>query len=46
MSMFAQATRKAAEARFKKKTVDAEGQEIQVRYNESELGFTKQQYVP
>lgn len=30
MSMFAEATRKAAEARFKQKNVDAEGQEIQV----------------
>ena len=28
--MFAEATRKAAQARFKQKDVDAEGQEIQV----------------
>lgn len=28
--MFAEATRKAAAARFKQKNVDAEGQEIQV----------------
>ena len=29
--MFAQATRRAAEARFKQRDVDAEGQEIDVR---------------
>lgn len=44
--MFAEATRKAAEARFKKKTLDAEGQEIQVRYNVSGLSFTKELYKP
>ena len=30
MSMFAEATRRAAQARFKQKSVDSEGQEIEV----------------
>lgn len=33
--MFAQATRRAAEARFKQRDVDAEGQEIDVRRKEN-----------
>ena len=37
--MFAQATRRAAEARFKQRDVDAEGQEIDVRDQNLVLKF-------